>query len=69
MAARSERGEWYNCSEKFSQEHLKVCPMNRVFLMQLYDAWGYLRTRNKMTHAPMDISPTETLKMGPPSMP
>jgi hypothetical protein len=27
IAAKRERSVCYNCAEKFSQEHLKVCPM------------------------------------------
>jgi hypothetical protein len=35
MAAKRERKECYNCAEKFSREHLKVCPVKGVFLLQL----------------------------------
>jgi hypothetical protein len=35
MAAKRERGECYNCTEKFSREHLKVCPIKGVFQLQL----------------------------------
>jgi hypothetical protein len=37
MAAKGERGECYNCTKKFSREHLKVCPVKGVFLLQLED--------------------------------
>jgi ferredoxin len=35
MAAKRECGECYNCIEKFSHEHLKVCPVKGVFLLQM----------------------------------
>jgi hypothetical protein len=35
MAAKRECGECYNCIEKFSREHLKVCPVKGVFLLQM----------------------------------
>ena len=35
MAAKRERNECYNCTEKFSKEHLKVCPMKGVYLIQM----------------------------------
>jgi hypothetical protein len=35
MVAKRERGECYNCTEKFSREHLKVCPVKGVFLLQM----------------------------------
>jgi hypothetical protein len=35
MAAKCECGECYNCTEKFSREHLKVCPIKGVFLLQM----------------------------------
>jgi hypothetical protein len=38
MAAKREKGECYNCSEKFSQEHLKICPMKGIYLLQMDDA-------------------------------
>jgi hypothetical protein len=37
MAAKRERRECYNCTKNFSQEHLKVCPVKGVFLLQLDD--------------------------------
>jgi hypothetical protein len=35
MAAKRERGECYNCTEKFTREHLKGCPVKGVFLLQM----------------------------------
>jgi hypothetical protein len=35
MVAKRERGECYNCTEKFSREHLKVCPVKGAFLLQM----------------------------------
>jgi hypothetical protein len=35
MAAKREKGECYNCTEQFSREHLKVCPMKDVFLLEM----------------------------------
>jgi hypothetical protein len=37
MAAKRERGECYNCTEKFSRDHLKVCPMKGIYLLQMDD--------------------------------
>jgi hypothetical protein len=33
MVAKRTRGECYNCTEKFSKEHLKVCPVKGIFLL------------------------------------
>jgi hypothetical protein len=35
MAAKHARGECYNCTEKFSKEHLEVCPIKGIFLLEL----------------------------------
>jgi hypothetical protein len=35
MVAKRKRGECYNCTEKFSREHLKVCPMKGIYLLQM----------------------------------
>jgi hypothetical protein len=35
MAAKRVRGECYNCTEKFSKEHLEVCPVKGIFLLEL----------------------------------
>jgi hypothetical protein len=32
-----QAGECYNCSEKFSREHLKICPMKGIYLLQIDD--------------------------------
>jgi hypothetical protein len=37
MAAKCKRGECYNCTEKFSCEHLNVCPMKGIYLLQMTD--------------------------------
>jgi hypothetical protein len=38
MAAKREKGECFNCTESFSKEHLKTCPMKGVFLLQMDDS-------------------------------
>jgi hypothetical protein len=35
MATKCERGECYNCTEKFSLDHLKVCPMKGIYLLYM----------------------------------
>jgi hypothetical protein len=35
MAAKREKGECFNCTEKFSRAHLDVCPMKGLFLLEL----------------------------------
>jgi hypothetical protein len=35
MTAKHERGECYNYTEKFKKEHLEVCPMKCIFLLEL----------------------------------
>jgi hypothetical protein len=35
MTAKREKGECYNCTEKFSCEHLKTCPMKGIYLLQM----------------------------------
>jgi hypothetical protein len=35
MAAKRVRGECYNCTEKFSKEHLEVCSVKGIFLLEL----------------------------------
>jgi hypothetical protein len=35
MVAKRVRGECYNCTEKFSKEHLEVCPVKGIFLLEL----------------------------------
>jgi hypothetical protein len=35
MAAKRAWGECYNCTEKFSKEHLEVCPVKGIFLLEL----------------------------------
>jgi hypothetical protein len=37
MAAKCEHGKCYNCTKMFSREHLKVCPVKGMFLLQLDD--------------------------------
>jgi hypothetical protein len=37
MAAKRERRECYNCTEKFSCDHLKVCHMKGIYLLQMDD--------------------------------
>jgi hypothetical protein len=29
------QGECYNCTEKFTKEHLEVCPVKGIFLLEL----------------------------------
>jgi hypothetical protein len=40
MAVKQEHGECYNYTEKFSHEHLKVCPMKGIYLLQKDDVPG-----------------------------
>jgi hypothetical protein len=35
MAAKPVWGECYNCTKKFSKEHLEVCPVKGIFLLEL----------------------------------
>jgi hypothetical protein len=35
MVVKREKRECYNCSEKFSREHLKICPMKRIYLLHM----------------------------------
>jgi hypothetical protein len=35
MAARWARGECYNYTEKFNKEHLEVCPVKGIFLLEM----------------------------------
>jgi hypothetical protein len=35
MATKREKGQCFNCIEKFSQAHLDVCPMKGLFLLEL----------------------------------
>jgi hypothetical protein len=35
MAAKRARGECYNCTEKFTKEHLEICPVKAIFLLEL----------------------------------
>jgi hypothetical protein len=35
MTTKRERDECYNCLEKFSREHIKVCPMKGIYLLQM----------------------------------
>jgi hypothetical protein len=37
MATKREKGKGYNCFEKFSREHLKVCPMKDIYLLPMDD--------------------------------
>jgi hypothetical protein len=37
MAAKREKGECYKCTEPFSRELLKFCPMKGIFLLQMDD--------------------------------
>jgi hypothetical protein len=38
MAAKREKGECFNCTEKFSKEHLKTYTMKGIFLLQMEDS-------------------------------
>jgi hypothetical protein len=35
MAAKRAWGECYNCTEKFSKDHLEDCPVKGIFLLEL----------------------------------
>jgi hypothetical protein len=70
MAAKRERGECYNCTEKFSREHLKVCPVKGVFLLQLDDVSFSDEDETEDPQISLNtitgISPTETLQLSVP---
>ena len=38
MVERRRLGLCFNCPEKFSQEHLKVCPMNSIYMLEFDDS-------------------------------
>jgi hypothetical protein len=67
MVAKRERGECYNCTKKFSQEHLKVCPVKGVFLLQLDDVSFSDEDETEdpqiSLNAITGISPAETLQL------
>jgi hypothetical protein len=67
MAAKRERGECYKCSEKFTRDHIKVCPMKGIYLIELDEA-GYSAEMDDDTlhislHAITGISSVETMKL------
>jgi acetyl-CoA carboxylase carboxyltransferase component len=35
MVAKREKGACFNCTKQFSREHLKVCPMKGVSLLEM----------------------------------
>jgi hypothetical protein len=35
MASKRSWGECYNCTKKFTKEHLEVCPLKGIFLLEL----------------------------------
>jgi hypothetical protein len=35
MAAKRAQGEFYNCTEKFTKEHLEVCHVKAIFLLEM----------------------------------
>jgi hypothetical protein len=37
IAAKWEKGQCYNCTEKFSREHLKICPAKGIYLLPIDD--------------------------------
>jgi hypothetical protein len=66
MTAKREKGECFNCIERFSQVHLDVCPMKGLFLLELdmatpdnLDAEQPLISLSAIT----GISATETMKL------
>jgi hypothetical protein len=67
MAAKRERDECYNCTEKFSRAHLDVCPMKGIFLIQMdegpaldqFDDLSPLISLNAIT----GISAAETMRL------
>jgi hypothetical protein len=40
MACRREAGLCFNCSEKFSRDHLKQCSMCGIYLLEMGDEWS-----------------------------
>jgi hypothetical protein len=67
MAAKRVWVECYNCTEKFSKEHLDVCPVKAIFLLELdtpeppeqLDAKTPLISLNAITR----IAAAETMKL------
>jgi hypothetical protein len=67
MAAKREKGECYNCFEKFSRAHLEVCPMKGIFWIEMDDALA-LETFDTMSpqislNAITGMSSIETMKL------
>jgi hypothetical protein len=67
MAAKRERGECYKCSEKFTRDYFKVCPMKGIYLIELdeedYSVEPDADTPQISLHAITGISSVETMKL------
>jgi hypothetical protein len=67
MAAKREHVECYHCSEKFSHEHLKVCPMKGIYLLQMHDDDTTVEDEEDdphiSLHAITGVSPAETMQL------
>jgi hypothetical protein len=66
MAAKREHGECSNCSKKFSHEHLKVCPMKGIYLLQMHDDDTTMEDEDDpriSLHAITGISLVETMQL------
>jgi hypothetical protein len=67
MVVKHERGECYNCTEKFSRVHLDVCPIKGIFLIQMdegptldqFDDLSLLISLNAI----IEISAAETMRL------
>jgi hypothetical protein len=67
VSAKRPRGECYNCTKKFSKEHLKVFPVKGVFLLEL-DMPEPLKQLDDTSplislHAITGIAAAETMKL------
>jgi hypothetical protein len=67
MVAKLARGECYNCTEKFTKEHLEVCPIKGIFLLEMETPAAVDlmddTTPQISLNAIMGISTAETMKL------
>jgi hypothetical protein len=66
MTTKRERDECYNCLEKFSREHIKVCPMKGIYLLQMTeDDASHEEEADPLIslHAITGVSPVETMQL------
>jgi hypothetical protein len=64
MAAKRECGECYNCFQKFSREHRKVCPMKGIYLVQMHNNDTTVADDPRISlHAITGVSLVETMQL------